>query len=302
MQALDKINSATVDCRDRIKEVIETLDISVADFSASIGVSKQSVYDIIGRRRNQPNVTTLSAIAESFKVDANWLLTGQGNMFKPADSLVANGSPNGSPNGSLNGSLTAGLVPNPAPVAEVLKSRKTKPLVSMAKGPNMAWQAKVRILPGVKASAGTGQITEAISENQTKEVLIPGLSPSRGGGYLALLADGDSMEPTIFDGDLMVIDQVLSPALELKVGQVYVVLTHNDDSYVKRLINYDITNLCFASDNQARKSVGFHISEIQKIYRVALKISGNLGQYTPPTTAELMEAYGERLSLVEARK
>lgn len=270
---------ALMDIRDRLGSVIEAKGLTVNSFAAPLAVTRTAIYDIVGGKRNKPSADVLTSIMSAYPdINSFWLLTGQGEMFvKEADPVAS--SP---------------------PIAEVRKSSKTKPLLSVAKGLNPAWQAKVRILPGVKASAGAGYITEAITESRTKEVFIPGLAPSQADGYLGLFADGDSMEPTIFDGDLMVIDQVLNPVLELKVGQVYVVLTINDDSYVKRLTNLDPTNLCFASDNKARRSYGFSVTDIQKIFRVVLKISTNLGKYTHPSTDELMEAYGDRLSLVEA--
>lgn len=58
---------------------------SKAIFASKIGVSAQSIHDLIGGRRGMPSFKVVSSILEQYPViDANWLVTGQGQMLREA--------------------------------------------------------------------------------------------------------------------------------------------------------------------------------------------------------------------------
>ena len=65
---------------NRIAELIETLEISNADFARRIGVTRSSV-SLWRNGPNTPSETTMREICRQFNVDYNWLKFGRFEMF-----------------------------------------------------------------------------------------------------------------------------------------------------------------------------------------------------------------------------
>lgn len=285
MQVLPNNNStvadgiAVSDPRERVKLLIEGLGISVADFSAAIGVSKQTIYDIIGRRNNSPSVSTLSSIADIFpSVSATWLLTGKGEM--------------------LVNQLSQKSISSPISVPVQTQDLGLKRQAPTLQRYKWSYQAPVRVLKDVSASAGKGKLQEA-SAAGGKEVLVPGLAPSTGQGYLAITVEGDSMQPSLLEGDLIVIDQLLQAQQELREGKLYVIVTHDGESYVKRLTRYKDGELTLASDNNFYSAFSLHLSKVYQVFKVALLVRQDFDSsmrlaYTP----EQLSIH-QRLNLLE---
>jgi len=87
---------------------------------------------------------------------------------------------------------------------------------------------------------------------------------------------GDSMEPTLLEGDLVVCSY-LEPGLwqsDLKNNELYVVVT-KDDVVVKRIINNLVADqsLTLHSDNPVFRSYKIHLRDLREIWRVRVKIS-----------------------------
>ena len=68
------------DIRKRIKEVRLKLSVSQRDFAKRIFISQTLLGDIELGKRNV-NERTIELISSQFKVNKNWLMTGNGNMF-----------------------------------------------------------------------------------------------------------------------------------------------------------------------------------------------------------------------------
>lgn len=58
---------------DRLKELRKSKDLSQADFSKQIGLSKSSI-NMYERGEREPGINTLEAIADYFNVDMDYLL------------------------------------------------------------------------------------------------------------------------------------------------------------------------------------------------------------------------------------
>lgn len=277
---------------DRISEVMVEKGLTADGLAARIGLTRAAIKDIVSNARSKyPTAEALTKIAEAFPdINSTWLLTGKGSIY------VRDNQP------ATSGVVAKNATTGPAPIILSLEKKPKRSQPTVAKTINLTWSALVRALPGVKASAGTGNINEAITEGQTKMLTIPGLAPSQSGGYLGLFADGDSMQPVLEDGDLIVIDQLMRPEYELRVGHLYVILTKSDESYVKRLSNIDLTNLLFTSDNLQYPALSIPVTEIQSIYRVALRITKGLDLYRPPAMDDILGFYGDRITRLEGRR
>lgn len=65
---------------DRIAEVIRHSRKKKSEFAKIIGVSPSNISDWLGERY-QPNGVVLIRIAETFSINLNWLMTGEGSML-----------------------------------------------------------------------------------------------------------------------------------------------------------------------------------------------------------------------------
>lgn len=68
---------------ERIALLIQTLGITQRKFAESIGVTPAFVNDVINRGKSFSQETIVK-ISFKFRVDINWLLTGEGEMFIPS--------------------------------------------------------------------------------------------------------------------------------------------------------------------------------------------------------------------------
>ena len=73
---------------NRIREVIIKSGISDNAFAKSIDVP-QATFSNMFQRKSEPKPSWLRLISEKYKVSANWLLTGEGEMFTTPDTEVA---------------------------------------------------------------------------------------------------------------------------------------------------------------------------------------------------------------------
>ena len=73
---------------NRIREVIIKSGISDNAFAKSIDVP-QATFSNMFQRKSEPKPSWLRLISEKYKVSANWLLTGEGEMFTTSDTEVA---------------------------------------------------------------------------------------------------------------------------------------------------------------------------------------------------------------------
>lgn len=73
---------------NRIREVINTTGLSDTQFAKKCGIP-QATFSNMYQRQSEPKAELLQKIIELFSVNAHWLLTGEGEMFKTGTSIVA---------------------------------------------------------------------------------------------------------------------------------------------------------------------------------------------------------------------
>jgi len=70
----------------QLNELIKKLGISQKAFGEGIGIKPAFVNDVLNGRARGFSSETLTAIQKTYKVNLNWLLTGDGEMFiTPSD-------------------------------------------------------------------------------------------------------------------------------------------------------------------------------------------------------------------------
>ena len=72
-----------MDIIERLQEVINYEGLTVSAFARKIGVVDQTIRGIVVQKRNKPSFDILEKIIQTFDwIDAEWLLTGRGEMIK----------------------------------------------------------------------------------------------------------------------------------------------------------------------------------------------------------------------------
>ena len=79
-----------IDSGKRLKLAREALDMTQDIFAQSIGLKRVNITNLEG---GKVKISTLHALAIEYvhNIDANWLLTGKGGMFKSEPQRAANG-------------------------------------------------------------------------------------------------------------------------------------------------------------------------------------------------------------------
>ena len=73
-----------MDINERIKELRIALGLSGEKFGEKLGVTKVAISNIERGNRNLTD-QMFKSICREFKVNENWLRTGEGEMFKPVN-------------------------------------------------------------------------------------------------------------------------------------------------------------------------------------------------------------------------
>jgi len=84
-------DSATT-IQDRINIIISDLDLNVNSFAKEIGVTQSTMHTIVGKKHANPGYDIIFKIVSTkfrkenafVEVDANWLILGKGEAYKPS--------------------------------------------------------------------------------------------------------------------------------------------------------------------------------------------------------------------------
>lgn len=66
---------------DRLNQLIELKKLNIKDFAEQCDIPYRSMYNYV-RGEREPNLEALSKISQRFNVDLNWLIMGNGEVFK----------------------------------------------------------------------------------------------------------------------------------------------------------------------------------------------------------------------------
>ncbi len=156
----------------RIKRIIEEKKITETAFAKAIG-SHQATINAMFQRGTNPRSDLLEAISKTFTVSEKWLLTGEGPMYQDEP-----GFPKPQSIQHLNGHITDNPDEEGAFVVPMLEQ---------------------------SVSAGKGSHLED-DDNIAGYVALPPAITAHGAALAALPVRGDSMYPTIDNGDMVVCD------------------------------------------------------------------------------------------------
>ncbi len=80
------------DFKSRLQEVIHSLRVEDQDFAKAGGISKATLSGYFGSER-QPKQETIANWINKYNIDANWLMIGEGTMFRNSEENFCSNLP-----------------------------------------------------------------------------------------------------------------------------------------------------------------------------------------------------------------
>lgn len=74
--------------RDRLLTLMQYLGLNQREFCESIGISQSRLSEVMNRRAQSFSADVIVKIIVTHNVNANWFLTGEGEMFNPLTTLT----------------------------------------------------------------------------------------------------------------------------------------------------------------------------------------------------------------------
>jgi transcriptional regulator with XRE-family HTH domain len=198
---------------DRLKKIIQDSGLPLAQFAQKTGVSKNTLINYRDGITS-PAAVFLESICREFSTDPGWLLLGEGN----AEAGVAAQGPGEVTNEDYV------LIP-------LLESRVTA---------------------GPEGEILYGEIADRYPFKEWWVEKLVGKSPERRRSLFLIRVRGDSMSPTINQGEIALVDTWDSERIEVLAGRIYLVVLPDGAAVLKRLVISEDErgmNLICLSDN-----------------------------------------------------
>lgn len=268
---------------ERLAQFVASTGLTPFQFEKKIGVGKNSIAMPI---KNNKTIGSeiLGKIFNTFPyVSLEWLITGNGNMI--ISTLPDSGN----------------KIPYPISVPNPVSISKSKKIGTEKEGEAILTEneslavvsfdePKVKYLPSssvavpvldLKAAAATfggGHIPDNYVDHLSS-IVLPSTLVKRGRKYFFIPIQGESMLPTLLNGDLVLASIVeKSDYHRIETGRVYVIATADDGIMVKRIKNRlsEYGFLRAISDNVEHPGFNINADNIITILEISFKISFNL--------------------------
>lgn len=186
---------------ERFNSLLKALKLSVSDLAKSLGYSRYDKLYNISNGKNLPSFEILHDITNKFvSVNANWLLTGKGNMFNDENDKSA-------------------ITPSYSIVPSSLSELEEIPIVD------------------ISVAAGNGYDNPDFIEI-VDAIRLPQSMLHRNKKYFCVKVRGESMSPTLLDCSYLILRLLeRSEWNDIKDNHVYVVSDRDGRAYVKRIKN-----------------------------------------------------------------
>ncbi len=221
----------------RIKIIRKQLGMSQTEFANDIGITQTSLSQLEGEK-NGISYDVYKAIVEKFDVNPSWLMDGNGEMYRSADSN---------------------------------KKSSALPLVVQVGND----EEENIVMVDKKAAAGylQGQ-SDPDYVGKLPSFRLPGF---HGKTFRAFEISGDSMTPAIHPGDLLVgaYEEKLE---HIKKGDVYIVVTQDGSIVAKRVSSLGDHKYELRSDNETYEPYAVNASDIVQIWHVQARITKKLSK------------------------
>lgn len=230
----------------RLRSLLEALDIKQQDFARSLGLTQSAISQLLSGK-SRMSIETLLRISDAYRIDLNWLVMGEGRPFREHGPTK--------------------LPSQPALLPITIDSQGE---------PNI-------VLVPVRAQAGyAAHRVEAQFWEGLPQFSLPGRE-FREGTYRAFEVEGDSMQPTLAGGDLIVCRYV-EDWRWLRHLELYVVVVEGD-VLVKRVYSRlrEEQRLFLLSDNAFYPPIELSGHDLVEVWSVQMRLTRQL--LPPPEAA-----------------
>lgn len=208
-------------------------------FAPHIGVAWRTLQTYEQGTVKKMPLAYIEALNKQFNVSKDWIYTGEGPMFIDSGSISQ--SINGNGNNQINGTNNS--------ISGQLVQKESS--IDISDEDDMI---DIPYLHDVVASAGGGAVIPHDIENSfikfSSAFLKDFLRVDRFKGIHVISATGNSMEPTIVAGELLMVNPYENEECKIKDGAIYVIVC-SDSVFVKRIRKNPITKeMKLISDNR----------------------------------------------------
>lgn len=193
----------------RLKLIRNSIGLSQKDFGAIMGIAQTSYANYESGRSSIP-ASLLESLAEKLSINLNWLITGEGSMYRDAKT-------------------TAGVKVTLGREAEDTDSR-LDPYKLNRDVPSKEKDVYLLPVTNILLSAGHGENWLSNEEYIDKTLPVPRKLASKYSDLIAAIVRGDSMYPTIKNGEPVAI----AKEVKFEGDGIYAISRHNE-LYIKRL-------------------------------------------------------------------
>lgn len=123
--------------------------------------------------------------------------------------------------------------------------------------------------------------------NRQPRISLPG-ERFRGRGMLAIQVTGDSMDPTVLDGDWLIVRRLLEPRRDVRPGHLYVIVTREGAAAKRLHIDFATEVIVCHSDNPAHPPYTIDEKDAM-VYDVMALIRENPGDHRYSINARLVQ-------------
>ncbi|WP_337267096.1 XRE family transcriptional regulator [Oryzifoliimicrobium ureilyticus] len=219
----------------RLREIRRSIgDPERDEIAARLGISKNTLASY-ERGETEPTTTVLASYREKLGISVTWIVTGEGAMFDDPSKIKK-------PAVEVDAGTAQTLV---SAVKEITKAASS--LVNFNERNYTPMPKMLKYYP-YEASAGGGRVilNEDEGFDLDVEALLSdllGLDPEK---VFLLRVKGDSMSPTLMDGDLVLVEKISRDIQDGEIG----VFSDDGHLYIKRAFWQPDTSLSWVSDNE----------------------------------------------------
>lgn len=253
----------SVDIHKRISRIRRELDLTQKQFAEELSVS-QAYISSLEKGKREVSANIVRSLMRQYKISSDWLMTGEGSMTigneatTRAPSEVTATSPQRLPATVQNVDYVTG---NREKVLEVTVNEQHEPNI---------------VLVPVKAQAGYAANRVEREYLQDLPAFQLPINHFRNGTFRAFEVSGDSMQPTMYNNDIVVCRYV-SDWRWIRDHELYVVVMP-EDVLVKRVRNEILTRerITLISDNSFYPPMNVPATEVREIWQVFARITLHL--------------------------
>ena len=249
---------------ERIKKVRETLNLGTQkEFSERVKFPYSRVQDIERGKVKELKAVEIEMLQELFRINSWWLLTGKGSMFVESNNSNTQ-TVNGNGNNLVGGNSTNSFNTNAPITSEVVNEDIVE----------------IPYLAHTYASAGAGAINYEefpIAMSFDRAFLKTQLNITHYKNLHVINSSGDSMHPTIKEGELLFVIPFEDDGAVIRSGSIYIIYCR-DTILVKRVYNDPFAEtITIKSDNKAHEDIIITGEEF-KDCKIISRVIGHIGK------------------------